>query len=458
METKGGQAQGPQQQRLRQEHGDQGGQALGPQQQRLRQEHGDQGGQALGPQQQRLRQEHGDQGGQALGPQQQRLRQDHGDQGGQAQGPQQQRLRQDHGDQGGQAQGPQQQRLRQEHGDQGGQLLGPQDQKQKQQHGDQGQTLEPQVQNQEHGDQGQTLEPQVQNQEHGDQGQILGPQLQNQEHGDQEQGPQIIDGHTNTSPLNNAQSIDTSVSGVTVNVTTNCKSDMECSAKDECDECDDCERKGRKCKMDRKSKKNKRKGLCEKDCDCCTQALSDLLDEIRISQQADISGNPIDIYLTTPQMDGPVTPPVGSPGWTITNVVECSTVTFKDAVQDAVIPNTTTQLCKVAGISADSTATTPEFFQFLLDLANTCDSDSDLDCDCDCCANGIGEGLACTTRFGIEVDVNIEGQDSPIEELFVKSICDCLVFFVDDLNDPTVIYVFTLCSVTGYTVPTQSLG
>ncbi|WP_051254568.1 hypothetical protein [Halobacillus kuroshimensis] len=385
------------------------------------QAHGDQGGQFQGPQEQNLAQGYGDQGGQAQGPQEQSQSQGYGDIGGQTQGPQEQNQSQGYGDQGGQTQGPQEQNVSQGYGDQAGQTQGPQDLTQNQGYGDQG---------------GQTQGPQEQNvsQGYGDQaGQTQGPQELTQTQGYGDQSGQNLEGHTNNSPLNNEQTIDTSVSGVTVNVTTTCEDDKDCG-------CYDYGCRGRK-KGNGKSR--------SKECDCCTKNLSDLLEDIRTTQQTDPAGNPISIYLTAPEGD-----PIENQQ--IFNVNGCATVTYIEAGQTTAVPNATSQLCKVAGIQADDTSA--DVFALLTTLSNSCEEEYGSSCGCENCANGIGEDLACTTRFGIQINLNVEGQAAPIPDLFVQSICGCLGFFVDDLINPTVIYVFTLCSVTGYNVLSQTLG
>src|SRR5699024_9955036 len=102
-----------------------------------------------------------------------------------------------------QTQGDQEQQQAQQHGDQDlNQTQGDQEQQQAQKHGDQDQILGDQTQNQ------------LQDQED------HSVQIQSQEHGDQTNGHQFNEGHINTSPLENYQTISTpvDVKGVSVNV------------------------------------------------------------------------------------------------------------------------------------------------------------------------------------------------------------------------------------------------
>ncbi|MGE6206305.1 hypothetical protein [Guptibacillus hwajinpoensis] len=395
--------------------------------------------QALGEQSVDQAQRHGDQGGQEQGAQTQNQTQAHGDQDGQDQGAQTQNQTQAHGDQDGQDQGAQTQNQTQAHGDQDGQDQGAQTQNQTQAHGDQG--------DQDQGDQ-------TQDQAHGDQGQTLGPQTLD--------GDQNLEGHTNNSPLDNNQTIDTSVSGVTVNLTTSCKNDCECSSSDDCGK---YRKRSYRTKGNYSKKESQHTGKKKDDCSCCVATLSQFLSDLQMFQLTDASSKPINLYLTTPI--NAVTNPV--PDQAITRVAKCSTVTYKLSSQVGVNPSTTTQICKIAGVRAD--IEDEEIFNYLLSYGTTCmnplatqETYPKCKCDdCGCCANGIGEELDCTTRFGIGVRISVEGQSDVIQtppaNLFVLNLCDCLVFLTDNL-DPTMateIYVFSLCAITGVTVDTQTI-
>ncbi|MBU7595309.1 hypothetical protein [Metabacillus halosaccharovorans] len=377
-------------------------------------------------------QSHGDQGGQEQGNQEQTLWQSHGDQGGQAQGDQEQN--QTIGDQEqvltigdsqqSQSLGDQQQEqnLYQTHGDQGGQAQGDQEQNQAQSHGDQ--------------DQQQTLGDQDQNQtqSHGNQEQTLGEQIQEQSHGDQTLGDQIIRGHTNISPLNNTQRIDTNVSGVTVNLTTNCQSDVVCSS---CKE-----------KHHQEKKKCDEKDHCET---CCKCSLCSLLRKVQMLQ-ASSEDNGVNIILTFPIAANPVE------DQEITFIDHCKTVTFKDSDQVETNPRTTIPLGNISGISVSNTASTEEFFNALIEYAYSCGNKNDHDV-CECgkklnkCKHEISGDLEAAAKFGLAVNLFIAGQTDPTENLYVLNVCDCLVFLVDDLTDPTNISIITICAINGYVIP-----
>lgn len=289
----------------------------------------------------------------------------------------------------------------------------------------QGDEIQEQTQTQGDLDQTQSLGDQTQNQTQGDleQSQTLGDQDQRQRHGDQILGPQTL---TNTPTINTP----VTVSGVTVNVPVTVTVDCGCEKK--------------------KDKKNRFRRKKE-ECDCCAKALADLLNQIRTFEGTN-PGETVDIYLLNiPSLDNPIT------GQTITDVNDCSTVSFGTGTT-----TTTLQLCNVVGISA----TTPALVQFLTTFARNCNNDSpDNDCDgckgdhdrndkCSCnnCANGIGEQLEFASRFGLPVDLIIEGLPSTIDGVFVLAVCDCLAFFVNNLVNPTEIYAFSLCSLAGFTI------
>ncbi|MBA9027439.1 hypothetical protein [Peribacillus huizhouensis] len=262
--------------------------------------------------------------------------------------------------------------------------------------------------------------------------QTLGEQTQTQRHGDQTLGPQTL---TNTPTINTP----VTVSGVTVNVPVTVK----CG----------CEK--RKKKKDRRN----RKGEC---CDCCARALANVLNQIRIFELSNPSET-VDIYF----LNLPFFTPVPTTGQTITNVNDCSTVSFRT---DTTPPTTTVQLCKVAGIRVG--ATSPDLVQFLVTFAkNNCNNSPILSkcdecddkcggnchtcknsfCSCNNCANGIGQQLEFAAGLVTPVNLIIESLIAPINGVFLLAICDCLAFFVDDLTTPKVIYAFSLCSVAGFT-------
>ncbi|MGM2682161.1 hypothetical protein, partial [Bacillus cereus group sp. BceL012] len=268
--------------------------------------------------------------------------------------------------------------------------------------------------------------------------QTLGDQLQ-------AQGQQTIQGHTNDSPLNNSQTISTTVSGVTVNLS------VECGCN---------EKKNRK-----NNKKDCEREKCE-GCDCCTSSIATLLQMVQTAQAA--IPLPIDkqitIYTNTLLPTGnPI------PNQVLTNVNDCISVTFINAGQVTTTPNTTLQISTIAGISAvNDIASTNDIFDFLLGIANNCSNfqtenkccDCDSKCDCEqnlCCFNTLRSELETFATIGLKINLFISGLATSIDNLFVLKICDCLAFFVDNLTTPTTIYVFSLCSIAGYTVPTQTL-
>lgn len=283
----------------------------------------------------------------------------------------------------------------------------------------------------------QTQEGQIQEQSE-TQTQTLGDQLQ-------AQGQQTIQGHTNDSPLNNSQTISTTVSGVTVNL------NVECGCN---------EKKNRK-----KNRKDCEREECE-GCDCCNSSIATLLQMIQTTQAGILL--PIDkqitIYTNIPLPTGnPI------PNQVLTNVNDCIFVTFKDASQVTATPNTTLQMSTIAGISAvNDITTTNDIFDFLLGIANNCSifQKENKCCDCDsnrnceqnsCCFNTLRSELETFATVGLKINLFISGLAASIDNLFVLKICDCLAFFVDNLTTPTTIYVFSLCSIVGYTVPTQTL-
>ncbi|QSF36522.1 hypothetical protein ICR95_28805 (plasmid) [Priestia megaterium] len=294
-----------------------------------------------------------------------------------------------------------------------------------------------------------------------EQTQTLGDQLQLQRHGDQTQGSQNIGGHTNTSPLNNTQTISTptTVSGVTVTVPVTLTCGCNCNKKDEC-KCDN--KKDRECRKDDDCNKN-----CKKGCDCCTSSVADLLRRVQNVQSTILppEDKAINIYAnTTAVTPNPVLNQV------ITNVNDCSTVTFKNADQLTNTPNTTFRLDKIAGISAiNNPVSTTDIFDFLLAFANTCDNippeDRNKDCLCgcrnnpnkSCCCDTLESELRAAATFGLSINLLLEGVAALPTSVFVLKICDCIGFFVDNLTAPTVIYAFSLCAIDGITVPSQML-
>ena len=142
-------------------------------------------------------------------------------------------------------------------------------------------------------------------------------QTQSQTAGDQlqAQGFQLIEGHTNDSPLNNSQTISTTVSGVTVNVNVECGCNEKKHHKEEREECNEC--------------------------DCCTKSFARLLQLVQ-TEQASIPlpiDSQISIYTNTPLSIGnPI------PNQILTNVNDCVSVTFKNAGQATPVPNTTLQI------------------------------------------------------------------------------------------------------------------
>ncbi|MBD7965535.1 hypothetical protein [Fictibacillus norfolkensis] len=331
-----------------------------------------------------------------------------------------------------------------------GSSLGPQSQTNTQ--GLSGSTLGPQTQNTTQGQSGSTMGDQTQNPSQGQSGSTLtqtqnpsqtgstvtqnstptlgGNNSQTQTHtnGNQTTGAQTLQAN----PTNNS-SADVSVNGVTVSVPVNVN--VHCGCKE-------------------KKKKEKRRPQKGNRCDCCAKALGNLLNQVRQNQLSSLET--VNLYLTdSPALDNPLE------NQTITNVNGCSTVSVATGSIPIVTPITTLQLCKVAGLQA----TTPSLVQTILAFANNCtnnpcfrrecDCGGDDDCNtcnnefcsCNCCANGIGEQLP----IGGQVNLIVEDLEDPIGPVFVRNVCDCLGFFVDDLITPTIVYVFTLCAINGFT-------
>ncbi|WP_210610032.1 hypothetical protein [Priestia flexa] len=285
-----------------------------------------------------------------------------------------------------------------------------------------------------------------------EQTQTLGDQLQLQRHGDQAQGPQTITGHTNTSPLNNTQTISTptTVSGVTLTVPVT----VYCG----CDEKDNYT-SSKKCNNDRN---------CFQDCDCCEASLADLLRRIQTIQSTIVlpRDKAINLYVNTMNVASNLIS-----NQVITNVNNCSTVTFKNVDQLTNVPRTTFQLNKVSGISVtNNPASSTDVFDFLLAYANSCDSKPPEDysnlynCGCEgnysnsCCCKTLEAELQAAANFGLSLIPLINGGIPLPTSVFVYRVCGCLVFFVDNLVAPTVIYAFSLCSINGITVPPQTLA
>ncbi|MBR7795855.1 hypothetical protein GT022_07305 [Agaribacter marinus] len=438
------QSQGDEQQQQEQGFGDQDQeQSQGDEQQQQEQGFGDQDQeQSQGDEQQQQEQGFGDQDqGQSQGDEQQQQEQGFGDQDQeQSQGDEQQQQEQGFGDQDqGQSQGDEQQQQEQGFGDQDqGQSQGDEQQQQGQGFGDQDQE---QSQGNQELQQGQGHGGQIQNQ--GDQDQ--GPQIQNQEHGDQRNGDQINEGHTNISPLENDQTISTpvDVDGVTVNV-----------------KCGDCvpfpffpphdDRKD-KCKC--KRCKNRK---CSPDCDNCTICSCNLLEMLQSFQitTTDTDAKQVDLYISSiTSLSNPIE------NQTITDIIDCCIVKLKPASQPEVIPSTTVQLCDIAGIRAENSTESPNALDFIIDVAremNKHGDDHQKDCNCPRCAKAMGDELACAARFGILVNISITGLTTPLS-LYVLNVKDCFVFLVDDLMNPSEIFAFSLCSVVGFTVESQTI-
>lgn len=331
--------------------------------------------------------------------------------------------------QGPQTQGPQLQDQIQE-----GQRQGPQSQEQ---------TQGPQTQGNQTEDQHQTQGSQVQAQTE-DQDQTQGPQLQLQRHGDQT----MTNNQTISTPID--------VDGVTLNV-----------------KCGDCQpiifpdfeffkkRKNRKrCERGCHNMENCDCGQCNEDscCNCCVRNLANLLNSVRQLQATATVSNPIDLFFSVSStLSNPAT------GQIITNVVDCSTVSFRSPA--TAVPNTRVQLCDVAGFCVANTS--PDVFQFLLDQINATapvteddDCSKNQPCICPSCAEGIGQELMCAASFGLQVNIFIRGLvTNPTTPLpnYVLAVRDCLVFLGNAPINPTEICVFSLCAITGFTVPPQTI-
>ncbi|PKG21737.1 hypothetical protein [Niallia nealsonii] len=254
----------------------------------------------------------------------------------------------------------------------------------------------------------------TQNQSHGNQTQTLG---------DQNIGDQNVSGHTNNSPLNNNQTIDTRVSGITINLSPSCNS---CNKK--CD--DSC---------------NKKRGMehCE---ECCRQSLCALLKQIQALQNT-TPDNGVNIELSFQTTPNPVENQV------ITNINNCRTVTFMEEGQTENFPSTTVLFNQLNGISVSSASN--ELFALVNQLAATCNILPSYSCECTwskdfVCDSTIASDLASAARFGVPVQLLLEGQTSPTDLLNVLNVCDCLIFLADDLTTPTTIYVYTACAINGF--------
>ncbi|QCR33441.1 hypothetical protein [Lysinibacillus sp. SGAir0095] len=270
---------------------------------------------------------------------------------------------------------------------------------------------------------------QDQNQEE-DQFQLMGDQTQ-------EQGMQFIEGHTNESPLENNQIIETSVSGVTVNTTLNVK--CGCSVDDD--------KESKDCKCRDKNKRDCKKCIDLKD--CCVKDLARLLNQVRLAQSE--VENPlnqgIDIYFNgLIGLGNPTTDQL------LTIVNNCDTVTFRPVTETT--PLSTILIKNVSGIRAtDNIDSDDDIFDFLLSLARTCFND-DFDCNKrkNCCEGEILSNLRAAQTFGLGVNLLVKGLPNAISNLFVFNICGCVAFFVNNLTAPTVIYAFSVCDISGYTV------
>ncbi|WP_226671962.1 hypothetical protein [Rossellomorea aquimaris] len=343
------------------------------------------------------------------------------------------------------------------------QSIGEQEQQQTQEQGGLEQQQGPQTQEQIQ--EGQHQGPQTQEQQQGPQTQgnqsqgpqTQGPQTQGQnKEQEQQQGPQDQDQRHGDQTMTNDQSISTpvDVDGVTVDT--------------KCGDCkpiiifDDDFFEKRKSRGDRRGEDMDKKDRCSKDCDCCVRNLADLLREVQVyvstlTDPAD-ADKAINIYFNT--VSGLANP---TEFQVINQVVDCSVLRFRPADQEAVAPNTAVQLCDVAGICAEDQADTPDVYDFLLEKASAIDEvDEDTckkkkSCVCPCCASGIGEELKCTANYGLLLDVFVKGQTAALP-LTVLAVKDCLAYFANNSADPVEICVFSLCSITGFTVVDQTIG
>ncbi|QPC48266.1 hypothetical protein [Mangrovibacillus cuniculi] len=346
-----------------------------------------------------------------------------------------------------------------EHNDQH-QSIGEQDQKQQQEQGALEQEQGPQIQGQ--NQEGQRQGPQSQEQQQGPQSQgpqNQGPQLQRQRHGDQSQAPQLQRQRHGDQTMTNDQTIETpiDIDGVTVDVKCgDCKPTI--IFKDEF--------------YDKKKKRHKHGGEdvdkckckhCRNECkDCCVKDLNDLLKKVKNFQaDPDIAAadKAIQIYFSTTS-GFPTNPTTG--GQVITELVECSTLRYKLATQASAVPNTVVQLCDVAGISA--TPATTQIYQFLLQQAlaeeeeiDKCGCKKKKTCKCPACASGIGKELESTINFGIEIQLYLKGQTTALTPVYVLSVKDGIAYFTNSETNPTTIYVFSLCAISGYLVASQTI-
>ncbi|WP_226683689.1 hypothetical protein [Sutcliffiella horikoshii] len=278
-----------------------------------------------------------------------------------------------------------------------------------------------------------------------------GPQNQLQRHGNQRNGDQTNEGHTNISPLQNNQSISTPIDVSGVNVNVKCGDFMPFPYPfpfpvHKCNCCPDspfCTKS-----FDHKDcRKDKRKS---KECDCCTEALSEFLCFVRDTQRSLDVEEGVDIYLASATgLGNPIDDQI------ITDVESCFLIRFRDEGETG--PITAAQLCKVAGLSVTEDEEDPpgELFTLIQDYINNLNAGCSQDkgkCDCSCCASAIGEELDAARRFPqqLTAELFINGVDAELADLTVLLVKDCLVYLTNTTEDT--IYVFSLCAITAVTV------
>src|SRR5699024_4123240 len=206
-------------------------------------------------------------------------------------------------------------------------------------------------------------------------------------------GHQFNEGHINTSPLENYQTISTpvDVKGVSVNV--NCGGYTPVPY-------------GILHKSDHKKQHEFSRN--------CTDGFCNLLKKTVQSPYVieESENKEVDIYFSS---EIPLTNPIEDQ--VITKIKDCCIVQFKDSSQSTIVPKTTVKLSQITGISATDTGETTNIFNVLLNQANDTIEKKENDkhtCVCLPCANAIGQELISTAEFGLLIDVFIKELDTAL--------------------------------------------
>ena len=251
-------------------------------------------------------------------------------------------------------------------------------------------------------------------------GETQGDQTQgNQTHGDQTQnmtghGGQTLGDQTLSSSPNISTPVN--VSGVNVNVTVSC-----------CDE----------------HKKHKR---CNHDCQMeCRRSIRSILSLIKTFSLAitDPTSSQIEFYyygLTN-------SPIAGNLG----NVTDCTFTVVPESGGNEITFITDV----LEALSFEPTANTPNLFSLLLSYLqslpnfNYCTDDSDEsdNFSCDCCYKKIELQLQAYYTAGINLQINLSNSSF---DGYIYKISNGIIYMVDDLTDPTVIYAIPSCKILSY--------